>query len=341
MADPRFFPAPQPQSLADLCRLTGAHSTAPSAHAILLKDVAPLDSATPASLSFFDNRRYVDTLRHTKAGACFIASEMADALPAGTIALLTDRPYRAYALAARAFYPHAENRAAGIDAAAIIDDPVAIGENVRIDAGAVVSAGAEIGDGTRIGANSVIGPGVRLGRACDIGPNVSIICSLIGDSVTIYAGARIGQDGFGFAMDADGHVPIPQLGRVLIGNSVSIGANTTIDRGAGPDTVIEDGVMIDNLVQIGHNVRIGAGCVIVAQSGISGSASLDRHVVLAAQSGIAGHLRLGAGARVAAKSGVMRDVPAGAEVMGYPAVAKTQFFRQIAKLARLATGKGA
>ena len=155
----------------------------------------------------------------------------------------------------------------------------------------------------------------------------------------VYTLARIGQDGFGFAIDPAGFVKVPQLGRVIIEDSVEIGANTTIDRGAGPDTVIGQGTWIDNLVQIGHNVKIGKGCVIVSQAGISGSTIIDDFVMIGGQAGIAGHLHVGSGAKVAAQSGIMRNIPAGEEQMGYPALPMKQFMRQIATLNRLSKKK--
>ncbi len=200
----------------------------------------------------------------------------------------------------------------------------------------VVAAGATIGDGCWIGAHAVIGENVSLGRECRVGANAVLSHSLIGDHVRIYPGCCIGQDGFGFAIDAAGHVKVPQLGRVIIEDSVEIGANTTIDRGSGPDTVIGQGTWIDNLVQIGHNVKIGRGCVIVSQVGISGSTVVEDYVMMAGQAGIAGHLHIGKGAQIGAKAGVMRDVPAGEKILGAPAVPVKQFMRQVAVVTRLA-----
>ncbi len=164
---------------------------------------------------------------------------------------------------------------------------------------------------------------------------------MIGDRVLLHPGVRIGQDGFGFAPDPSGHVKVPQLGRVLIGNDCEIGANSTIDRGAGPDTVIGPGCWIDNLVQIGHNVTMGRGCIVIAQAGVAGSTQLGDFVVLAAQSGVAGHLKIGTGARLGAKSGVMNDIPAGESHFGIPAAPVKEYFRQVATLRRLAQKKGA
>jgi UDP-3-O-[3-hydroxymyristoyl] glucosamine N-acyltransferase len=187
----------------------------------------------------------------------------------------------------------------------------------------------------------VIGDGVTMDDDCVVGAGASISHTLIGARAYIYAGARIGQDGFGFASGPNGHLRIPQLGRVVIGNDVEIGANSTIDRGAGPDTVIGDGCMIDNLVQIGHNVQMGRGCVIVSQVGISGSTKLGDYVVIGGQTGLAGHLNIGSGVRIAAKSGVHSSIPAGLEMAGIPAVPVREWRRQIARMVRMGKAKPA
>jgi UDP-3-O-[3-hydroxymyristoyl] glucosamine N-acyltransferase len=158
--------------------------------------------------------------------------------------------------------------------------------------------------------------------------------------VVVYPGARIGQDGFGFGIAAGGFVSVPQLGRVVLEDDVEIGANTTIDRGSLHDTVIGAGSRLDNLVQIGHNVRLGRGCVIVSQAGISGSTILEDHVVVAGQAGLTGHLRIGRRARIGAQAGVMSDVPAGADVVGSPAQPAREFFRYVATLRRLVREAG-
>jgi len=206
---------------------------------------------------------------------------------------------------------------ANIHPSAQIDPSAKIGANAWIEAGAVIGANVEIGDHCRIGANAVI------------------THSIIGNHVRVYRGACIGQDGFGFAIDPAGHVKVPQLGRVILEDGVQVGANTTIDRGAGPDTVIGAGTWLDNLIQVGHNVKMGRGCIIAAQAGISGSTTLGDFVAMGGQSGIAGHLTIGTGARIGAQAGVMRDVPAGEEHIGFPAVKSKQFMRQVAALKRL------
>lgn len=338
MADPRFFDRAGPFTLAELAARSGA-TVAPGADpALSLSDVAPLDQSGDGHLSFLDNRKYVEAFQASKAAACVVHPSLADKAPAGMALLLSTRPYRSYALCAQAFYP-APAADGSVHPAAHVDPTAVLGAGVEVAAGAVIEAGAQVGPRTRIAANAVIGRNVRVGADCVVGTCASLSHCLVGDRVTLYPGVRIGQDGFGFAMDVTGHVRVPQLGRVIIEDDVEVGANVAIDRGAGPDTVIGRGCMIDNLVQIGHNVTLGEGCVIVAQSGISGSTKFEHHAVLAAQAGVAGHLTIGAGARIAAQSGVMRDVPPMTEVFGTPAQPKRQYFRQVAILARLARGK--
>ena len=187
-----------------------------------------------------------------------------------------------------------------------------------------------------IGAGSHIGKGVILGNHCYIHPQNSITHAILGNHVTIHSGARIGQDGFGFATSKTGqHITVPQLGRVLIGDHVNIGANVCIDRGSTTDTIIGDGCRIDNLVQIAHNVQMGKGCIIVSQVGISGSTKLGDFVVLGGQVGMAGHLNIGDQAQVTAKSGVMTDIPAGTTHGGIPSMPVKDWHRQTIALRKL------
>jgi UDP-3-O-[3-hydroxymyristoyl] glucosamine N-acyltransferase len=338
MADSRFFTNAGPFSLAQLAELSGAAIAEGGDPAALFVDVAPLEQAGAESVSFLDNRKYVAAFQASKAGLCVVAADMADKAPAGMALLLSPDPYRAYAHIAQAFYPVAAPEA-WIAPTAHVDPSATLGDGCRVEPGAVIGPKAEIGARCRIGANVVIGQGVVLGADCTIGANATVSHALVGNRVNIYPGARVGQDGFGFAMGPQGHLKVPQLGRVVIGNNVEIGANTTIDRGAGPDTVIGDGCMIDNLVQIGHNVQLGRGCVIVAQVGISGSTRMGDFVAAGGQAGITGHLKIGSGARIAAQAGVMRDIAPGETVGGAPAVPMADWLRQSAILGKMARKK--
>lgn len=333
MADSRFFTNTGSLTLAQISGFSGAELRSPEDAGYVVEGVAGLAQAGPSHLSFLDNRKFRVQFENTKAGACIIHPDMVALAPPSVRLLLSRSPYKAYALAAQRFYPE------------IIPDPVIaptayihptaeIGEGCVIEDFAVIEAGASIGDRTWIQSHAVIGSGVVIGSNGRIGNHASVSHALIGDHVRLYPGVRVGQDGFGFAIDPTGFVKAPQLGRVVIGDHVEVGANTTIDRGAMGDTEIGAGTWIDNLVQIGHNVKIGRCCVLVAQVGIAGSTELEDFVVLGGQVGVAGHLKIGTHSRIAAQSGVTRDVPAKSEWMGYPAMPMKRYLRQVAALNR-------
>jgi UDP-3-O-[3-hydroxymyristoyl] glucosamine N-acyltransferase len=221
----------------------------------------------------------------------------------------------------------------------------AIAPTARIGEGSVLAPGVFIGEGVEIGNDCVVSPGVVIGRGVQIGhgakigAHVSISHALIGDRCIIHPGTRIGQDGFGFVGGAAGHFKIPQLGRVIIQDDVEIGANVAVDRGALGDTLIGEGTKIDNLVQIGHNTRLGRRCIIVAQVGISGSCEIGDYAVLGGQVGVADHLKIGPGAYVAAKAGVTNSLEGGKVYGGFPAKPVMQWRREVGALSRLAKGK--
>ncbi len=335
MADPRFFNKERNFKLGEIAKITGCQLIGASgSEDLLLEDISSLKNADNVHLTFFDNIKYKDDFLSTNAAACFVSSDMVDMAPKGLACLVSDNPYKSYAIAANIFYP--ENKPEGyISKSAYIDSLAQVGDNATIAHNVVIEGNATIGKNAWIESGAIIKENVVIGDNCHIGSNSVISHSIIGDYVHIYSGACIGQDGFGFAIDPSGHVKVPQLGRVIIEDHVEIGACTTIDRGAGPDTIIGQGTWIDNLVQIAHNVRIGKGCVIVAQVGISGSTILDDYVVVGGQAGIAGHLQISTGVRIGAQSGVMSDIKTPGEYLGSPVFPKTQFFRQLAVLNRL------
>jgi UDP-3-O-[3-hydroxymyristoyl] glucosamine N-acyltransferase len=337
VGDPRFFRGHGPHRLEAIAALAraGLHGAGGRTDR-LFHGVAPLQVAQAGDISFLDNRRYADLLARTRAGAVILHPSLADRLPAGCIGVLAADPYLAWARVCTLFHPRPAVRP-GRHPSAVIDPTARVDASAQIGPLAVIGAGAEIGPGCLIEAGACVGDGVVMGRDCAVGAGVTLSHALLGARVRLLAGARIGQEGFGFAPDgAGGYVTVPQLGRVILEDDVEIGANCCIDRGSMRDTVIGAGSRLDNLVQIGHNVRIGRGCVIVAQVGISGSTTLGDYVMVAGQAGLAGHLQIGSQARIGAQAGVMADVPGGESVMGSPCQPVRQYFRELTILRRMA-----
>lgn len=330
--DPRFYARSGPHPLEMVAAAAGGVTPAEER---LLYGVAPLQSAGPQEVSFLDNRRYLTALQRTRAGAVIVHPELAKHVPSGVAAICTPKPYQGWARVAALFHPLPPVQP-GIHPHAVVAEDAVVDPTAEVGPLAVVAARAEIGPGSRIGPGAVIGEGVIIAGDCRIGALASVSHALLGKRVSIYPGARIGQEGFGFAPVEGGFLSVPQLGRVILEDDVQIGANTTIDRGSVQDTVIGAGSRLDNLVQIGHNVKVGRLCVIVSQAGISGSTIVEDFVMIGGQAGLVGHLHIGRKARIGAQAGVMADVAPGADVVGSPAEKVRTFFRQVAALRRLA-----
>jgi UDP-3-O-[3-hydroxymyristoyl] glucosamine N-acyltransferase len=334
MADPRFFDNRGPFKLAELCAKAGLDIPGDAGHELVL-DVAGLREASPRHLAFFDNPRSKSDFQNTKAGWCLVNSaRRLDQGPRSTTLIPARSVGRAFAAIAAAFY--ADNEMEIWTQKETVHPNARLAQDVWLGPGVVIGPGAEIGEKTRIGPGAVVGRGVTIGRGCLIGARVSIQRAHIGDEVVVQAGAAIGTSGFGFASLADGHTKIPQLGRVIVQDRVEIGANSTIDRGALSDTVIGEGTKIDNLVQIGHNTRVGRHCVMAGQVGLSGSVILGDYVLLGGKAAITDHVTVGDRVRVAGLSGVSGDLEAGADFGGIPARRLMQWKREVAALARLA-----
>ena len=278
-----------------------------------LNDISTLDSAKEDELSFYNNSKYSDAYKNSSAGVILVSNELRTGRASNLI--LCEDPYFMMAKAASIFYPNSiypsfsfSNKAKNLN----LDESVKISENTFIH------KDAKIGKNCEIGCNSVIGPNVVIGDNCLIADNVSIYYSIIGKNVKIYQGVKIGTEGFGFIMQKNSIQKIPQLGRVLIEDSVEIGSNSTIDRGSIGDTIISKLSMLDNLVHIAHNVKIGQGCIIAAMTGISGSTKIGNGTIIGGQVGISGHLSIGNNVKIAAKSGIMKNIKDNQTVAGYP-----------------------
>ncbi|MFA5122210.1 UDP-3-O-(3-hydroxymyristoyl)glucosamine N-acyltransferase [Zavarzinia sp.] len=340
MPGPRFFVARGPFSLRALAGIAGADLADGADPDLSITGAAPLEFAEVGHVTFVGTVKYLPKLAETRAGACILRPEQASRAPRGLALLLSKQPAIAYARVAQAFHPR-RRATPGIAAGAVVAPDAVLGEDCEIGPFAVVGAGARLGRGVILEAHAVVGPEVELGDEVHVGAHASVACTVAGPRCTFAAGARIGEAGFGFVPNPPaGHLRIPQIGRVVLGADVEVGANSCIDRGVYGDTVIGDGTIIDNLVQIGHNVRLGRGCVLAAKVGLSGSCTVGDFVAFGGNAGVADHVIVGSGAQIAAHSGVMRDVPPGGAYGGTPAVPVKQWFREVATLSRLAQHKG-
>jgi UDP-3-O-[3-hydroxymyristoyl] glucosamine N-acyltransferase len=302
---------------------------------VAVSGVAALDRATPRDLSFLAAAKYAPLFATSRAGVVLILPELAAAPGETPARIVVERPQDALLTLLPRFHRAAPARP-GVHSTAVLGTGVRLAADVSLGPYAVVGDGAEVGSGTVIGPHCVVGDGVTIGEQCNLIASVTVYSgSRIGDRVTIHAGARIGSDGFGYVQRDGQHLKIPHVGRCIVEDDVEIGANTTIDRGSIDDTVIGAGTKIDNLVQIGHNVRIGKLCLIMGQAGIAGSVRVEDGCMILGQVGISGHHTIGKGARLAAQAGVFGDIPAGETWSGYPARPHKEALRAQAALFKL------
>ena len=285
---------------------------------IEISGLAKIQTASVGELTFLANPKYSKYLETTNASAVLV-NKSHEAPDLSHIKV--EDPYLSFLEILIIYYPSKKPEFGGIHSTAVIADSAIIGDNVQIGPNVFVGDSAKIGDDTVLYPNCVLLNNVQIGHGCRLYPNVSVRegCR-IGDRVIIHDGTVIGSDGFGFAPDEEKYKKIPQMGIVVIENDVEIGANTTIDRATIGETVIKEGCKIDNLVQIAHNVTIDANTVVAAQTGISGSTKVGKHVTIAGQVGTVGHIEIGDNAILAAKSGISKNVPGGEIWFGYPAM---------------------
>lgn len=328
MPDARFFESLGPLALGELAALSGA--AAPPSEAVNrpIARAATLAGARSGDIAFATNRKHLAELKASAASAVFVPEDLAGEVPDGAVALVTRISHGAWCAAANALHRPLGHAGEG----PAVHPSARLEADVVVGIGAVIGAGAEIGRGTRIGPGAVIGPGVAIGRDCLIGPRAVIGFALIGDRVKIYSGAVIGEAGFGATAGPGGVIDVPQLGRVILQDGVTIGANSCVDRGAWDDTVVGENTKLDNLVHIAHNVRVGRNCVMAAYTGISGSVTIGDGAAFGGRAGVADHVTIGDGAQLAAAAGLFRDVPAGETWAGVPAQPSRDWFREIAYL---------
>ncbi len=326
MVDKRFYKHLGPFSLVEL--LDGLDVDIPEGQFcdIIIENAAPVDKAGVSDITYIEGKRGLKKLDSCKAGICFVKPDKAALVSAqGIVPIVTDYPRANFAHVLKKLYHPIGYGATGNTSF----------KDVDIAPGVVIGANVQIGSGTTIGANAVIGAGVVIGKNCRIRANATILFSILGDNCVVQSGAILGGDGFGVAVGIDGGVDILHVGRVVLGDNVSVGCQTCIDRAMFGDTSIGDGTKLDNLIQIAHNVRIGKNCMFAANVGISGSCNIGDGVIMGGRSGIPDHINIGDGAILFAFASPMRDVPAGATWSGIPAMPARDHMRQISMLRKL------
>jgi UDP-3-O-[3-hydroxymyristoyl] glucosamine N-acyltransferase len=337
MIPSEFFPPHEGMRLADFAGTLGVELMDSAFADRLVRSVSPIYRGVEGDVCYILSRRNRAELETCRATAIICADDMASTVPDHIAVLRAKNPHLAFARAGALLHSSAMRPAGtvigdAVSPLAIVDPTAVLEDDVVVEPYAVIGAHSSIGAGSRIGAGAVIGAHVKVGRNCSIGAHTSLLCCYVGNDVIIHNGARIGQDGFGYAPGPAGFEKIVQIGRVIIQDRVEIGANAAIDRGTMDDTVIGEGTKIDNAVMIGHNVRIGRHCGIVAGVGIAGSTKIGDGVLIGGMVGVNGHISIGDGAQIAAMSGVASNLPAGGKYGGVPARPIKDFLRDAAEM---------